>query len=81
MSGEYLYYPATFTLSDGVYVVTFRDVPEAITQGETVDIAVRNAQYALIDAFSFYVEQNKPIPQPSKSNDGEQYVCIQRSAL
>lgn len=78
MNEQYLYYPALFMLSDGKYVVTFRDIPEAITQGETLDEAVQNAKYALIDGLSFYIENNQPIPQPSELQDGEQFVCIDR---
>ena len=46
-----MYYPAKFTpAEEGGYVVTFRDIPEAITQGDDMteavemaeDVAVRN---------------------------------------
>ena len=37
-----LAYPVTLTPEkEGGYVVTFRDIPEAITQGETVEEALR----------------------------------------
>ncbi len=45
---EFLY-PARFTpdKKDGGYVVTFRDIPEAITQGETTDECLEEAAGAL----------------------------------
>ncbi len=59
---------------DGGYVVTFRDVPEAITQGDTVDEALEMAANALVLAATFYTESGKPIPKPSKPRKGEKLV-------
>ena len=42
--------------SEGGFVVTFPDVPEAITQGEDEDEALLYAVDALETALSFYVE-------------------------
>jgi predicted RNase H-like HicB family nuclease len=51
-----LAYAATLTPDeeDGGFVVTFRDVPEAITQGGTLDEALHNAADALTVALEFY---------------------------
>jgi antitoxin HicB len=59
-----LTYPATLTpdQDDGGYVVTFRDVPEAITQGEDVEEALRNAADALTVALEFYAEGKERFP-------------------
>ena len=53
-----LAYAATLTPDeeDGGYVVTFRDVPEGITQGETLEDAVCRAADALAVALEFYAE-------------------------
>ena len=42
-------YPVTLTADkkDGGFVVTCRDVPEVVTQGETIDDALDEAQGAL----------------------------------
>ena len=42
-------FPVTLTRdeTDGGFVVTFRDIPEAITQGETVEDALVMAKDAL----------------------------------
>lgn len=50
---------------EGGYIVTFPDVPEAITQGEDMDEALLYAVDALETALSFYVEDRKPLPVPS----------------
>ena len=48
----------------GGYTVTLPDVPEAITQGDTREEALRHAAQALEAALSFYVERDAPLPQP-----------------
>lgn len=50
---------------EGGYIVTFPDVPEAITQGEDFDEALLYAVDALETALSFYIEARKPLPVPS----------------
>ena len=67
-------YPACMTPDDGGYVVTFRDVPEAITQGDTMGEALEMAADALVTAMSMYVEAGKPLPKPSKPQRGEMLV-------
>jgi antitoxin HicB len=50
---------------EGGFVVTFPDVPEAITQGEDADEALMRAVDALESALSFYIEDRRPLPTPS----------------
>jgi antitoxin HicB len=59
-------YPVTLTPDDGSLMVTFTDVPEAITFGADKDEALLNAVDALETALSFYVEARLPLPAPSK---------------
>lgn len=40
---------------EGGYVATFRDVPEAITQGELLIEVLENAKYVLAEALEDYV--------------------------
>jgi len=47
------------------YTVTFPDVPEAITEGDTMAEAIANAIDALETALSFYVEAGRDLPKPS----------------
>ena len=59
---------------EGGFVVTFPDVPEAITQGEDEDEALLYAVDALESALSFYVDDRKPLPVPSKPKRGQRTV-------
>ncbi|WP_410472799.1 type II toxin-antitoxin system HicB family antitoxin [Faucicola mancuniensis] len=67
-------YPATFTKDTDGFVVTFRDIPEALTQGDTYEEALEMAQDALATAMDFYFEDNRPVPMPSKAKKGEVMV-------
>lgn len=72
-------YPAKFTKeTDGAYSVTFRDIPEAITQGDTLEEAKQMAGFALTTAFEFYREFIRKIPVPSETEDGEVLVTVKR---
>jgi antitoxin HicB len=75
-----LRYPAHFEpAEEGGYVVTFPDIPEAITQGEDVEDALRHATDALTSALDFYVEGDLPIPTPSKPKRGQHLVELPAS--
>jgi antitoxin HicB len=50
---------------EGGFTVTFPDVPEAITQGETEAEAAGMAEDALVTALSFYADDAEPLPLPS----------------
>jgi antitoxin HicB len=70
-------YPAKLTKDDeGWFNVSFRDVPEALTSGETFEEAAMMAADALETALSFYVEQRIPLPQASKIKSGETVIHI-----
>jgi antitoxin HicB len=73
-----LAYAATLTPDeeDGGYVATFRDVPEAITQGETLDEALHNAADALTVALEFYAEDQQRFPRPSEPRTGEHLIAL-----
>ena|ERR1700680_4650063 len=51
----------------GGYVVTFRDVPEAITQGANLDEALEQAADALDEAMAGRMRLGEEIPLPSKT--------------
>jgi len=58
-------YPVILTADQGTLLVTFPDVPEAITFGATIDEALLHAVDALETGLSFYVDARKPLPEPS----------------
>jgi antitoxin HicB len=53
---------------EGGFTVTFPDVPEAITQGDTGEEAAARAEDALVTALSFYTDHAEPLPRPSPAN-------------
>lgn len=74
-------YPATFTPDPGGgFVVTFRDIPEAITQGENEDEAMNMAADALLTAMDFYFDDKRLVPLPSLPRKRERLVALPASA-
>jgi antitoxin HicB len=73
-----LAYPVKLTRDkeSGGFVVTFPDIPEAITQGETVEEALEMAQDALETALDFYLEDRRAVPAPSKPKHGQRLVYL-----
>jgi antitoxin HicB len=69
-------YPANLTKDEGTLLVTFRDVPEAITYGATREEALQRAQDALETALMFYIDNGKPLPKPSPARRGEEEVDV-----
>ncbi len=67
-------YPVTLTPDEGSVLVTFVDVPEAITFGADEDEALLHAIDALETGLSFYVGTRKALPIPSKAKRGQQTV-------
>ncbi len=67
-------YPVTLTPDNGTVLVTFADVPEAITFGEDEGEALLHAIDALETGLSFYLDARKPLPIPSKPARGQKTV-------
>ena len=73
-------YPVTLKREkDGGFVATFKDVPEAITQGETEAEALAAARDALETALDFYFEDNRVVPLPSKAKRGQPVIELPAS--
>jgi len=70
-------YPVKLTRErkDGGYVVSCRDIPEAITQGDTVEHALAEAEGALQAAIEGRMEDGLDIPTPSRPKHGERMVA------
>ena len=62
-----LSYPAQFAPEGRGYVVTFPDIPEAITDGDSEREAMEYAVDAIITAFSEYIKRRRGIPRASKA--------------
>ena len=74
-------YPVTLTPdeADGGFVVTFVDIPEAITQGDTEAEALAAAKDALESALDFYFEDKRAVPLPSKAKRGQNVIELPAS--
>ncbi len=73
-------YPVTLKEdAKGMFVATFADIPEAITQGNTKDEALAAAQDALETALDFYFEDNRQVPTPSLAKRGQPVVELPAS--
>jgi antitoxin HicB len=64
---QHFVYPATLTPDehDGGFVVTFPDVPEAITQGDDVSDALQQAADCLEEAIAGRIRRHADIPEAS----------------
>ncbi len=71
-------YPVTLTPDDGTILVTFVDVPEAITFGSDEEEALLHAVDALESALAVYVAENKPLPQPTKPECGQHLISMSK---
>ncbi len=59
-------YPYVVTVEpEGGFSISFPDVPEAISQGETEEEVRVMAVDALVSALSFYTDASEPLPRPS----------------
>ena len=64
------------TDDDGTLVVTFPDVPEAITGGQDRTEAIRLAADALAVALAGYVHDQRDIPEPSTAAEDQELVAV-----
>ncbi len=73
-------FPAKFARAkEGGFVVTFPDIPEAITQGDNIDDAMHHAADALESALDFYFEEGRRVPMPSRPKRGQRLVELPAS--
>lgn len=61
---------------DGWFVVTFADVPEAVSGGRDRAEALRQASDALAVALAGYVHNGWEIPEPSSLSVGQELVAV-----
>jgi antitoxin HicB len=69
-------YPVLLTSAkEGGYVVTCRDLPQLITQGEDKQDALEQAADAMDEVFASYMTEGIDFPAPSKPRRGEHLVA------
>jgi antitoxin HicB len=67
-------YPVNLQKDGKFILVTFPDIPEAITQGDNRAHALDMAKEALESAMEFYFEDRRAVPMPSKPRPGQAVV-------
>ncbi len=73
-----LSYPAVLTpdTEDGGFVVTFPNIPEAITQGDSLEEALREAADCLDEATAGRMRLEQTSPKPSVLQDGQYLIDV-----
>ena len=71
-------YPSKFERGEsrGVLVITFRDIPEAITQGRGEEDAIWQAADCLEEAIAGRIADGREIPRPSRPSRGERMIPV-----
>lgn len=67
-------YPVNLSKDGKFILVTFPDIPEAITQGENRAEALEMAKDALETALDFYFDDRRAVPMPSQPKRGQAVV-------
>ncbi|MCG6407789.1 type II toxin-antitoxin system HicB family antitoxin [Vibrio fluvialis] len=71
-----MFYAVDIQYEYGEYVVSFPDIPEAISSGDTLEEAKQEALDALVTAFEFYFEDQRAIPMPQQYEGLEHVVEV-----
>lgn len=69
-------YPVTIERDGDSWMVSFPDVPEALTGADSLEEARQEALDALVTAFEFYFEDNRPVPLPSAPQANQEVVTV-----
>ena len=72
-------YPVNIKRDGKFFLVTFPDIPEAITQGNDIEDALRHGTDVLESALDFYLESGRPLPTPSSPKRGQRVVELPAS--
>lgn len=71
-----LSYPAKIQPDGNGFMVSFRDIPEALTGGSTIEEARLMAKDALETAIDFYFEDLRAVPLPSPTKSDEDLISL-----
>src|SRR5215472_14488219 len=69
-------YPVRLRKDGKFILVTFPDIPEAITQGDNRAHALKMAKEVLEVALEFYFDEKRPVPMPSQARRGQAVVEV-----
>lgn len=69
-------YPAIVeSQKDGTYRVRFLDLPDAFTEGQTLEAALLNAAGVLSAMLAWRLNEAKDVPAPTQKFKGAQYIA------
>ena len=71
-----LRYPARITQDGDGFMVSFPDIPEALTGAPSRDEVIAMAADALTTAMDFYFEDRRPVPSPSAPKRGQVMIDL-----
>ncbi len=71
-----LSYPARIVRDGDGFMVSFPDIPEALTGAATREEALQLAADALVTAMDFYFEDRRQVPHPSQPKRGQVMVDL-----
>lgn len=74
-----MFFPALVEPDGDEWMVSFPDIPEALTGGATRDEAIELAKDALQTALEFYFDDKREIPEPSKAKKGQELIELPAS--
>lgn len=69
-------YPVDLTDDEGTLMVSFPDVPEALTCGDDEADALEAAADGLLVALGGYVKARRSLPVPSRAKRGQRSIAI-----
>ncbi len=71
-------YPARFKpdKKEGGFIITFRDIPETITQADSLDDCFLEAADCLEEAIAGRIDDGLDIPKPSKPRCTEHLISV-----
>ncbi len=73
---RYSYSAILESSEEGGYVVSFRDLPEAITQGDSLEESLVEASDCLAEAIAARIDDDREIPESSEIQAGEYRVAV-----
>ena len=71
-------FPAKFTRdkNEGGFIISFRDIPEAITEADTIEDCLVEAADCLEEAIAGRIDDGLNIPRPSKPRRSEYLILV-----
>lgn len=60
------------------FIVNFRDIPEALTEGITLEEAIKNAELVLKYILQTHYDNKKPYPDPLDIQSGDVIISFRK---